>query len=192
MEAVGCLLNLVVAVCRLASFSMRTVIKRYDRDIDRDFAKKLREFNNRPGPDVAVFWNSTSVVLPGKDVWDPRWEIWMEVTDNSHPDNRYIDKAGDTWHDGRRWRFLNTWKNPDGSFAEMDDRLFRALWWTDGWRTRDHYDETVLSLDRSKREQELQMTRDVAYGVASYWRDYGDDVSQVGPGSTGNWRRSGL
>lgn len=177
---------------------MRIEIKRQgDVELDCSFARELKAYNNgHPGPDVAVFWNSTSVCVDRRDgVWDPRWEVWIEVTDNSHPGNRYIDKSGDTYSEGKRWRFLNTYKYEDGSFAPLDGRFFEGLNWADTWRMRkdnDHYAETVEGLDKRKRETELAMTRDTAYGLASYWRNYGDDVSQFGPGTTGNWRRSGL
>jgi len=173
---------------------MKIEIKRQSKEMDRDFARTLKRYNeDHPGPDIGVFWNSTSLCLDRKrGLWGGRWEIWVEVTDNSHPGNKYLDKTGDTWHNGKRWRFLNTYKNDDGSFAPLDDRVFTALHWADTWRNKNHYDETVMSLDRSKREQELAATRETASQLASYWRDYGDDVSKFGPGTTGNWRRSGL
>lgn len=176
----------MAAECPQAS-DMNIKIKREGpRALDREIQRKLKSWNeDHPGPDVAIVWNPLAVKL-GQGCYDPRWEIWVEVTSNSHPNHRFVEKQGDIRFDGCTWRFLNTYKQPDGSFAPLDDRLFRALYWSDTWRHREHYEEALVSQDIRKKKAETDMIRDTAYGLTEKWKNF--DRTQVGSGSSGNWR----
>lgn len=150
-----------------------------------DFQQKLREYNRAYGsPEIAVVWNPMSVNL-GHGRWDPRWEIWVEVTDNTK--QRRIVKSGrDIEVDGKTWRFLNTWEYPDESYAPLDDRVFHGLREADTWTHAETYHEMIEKPERYREEQSTKVLQDAAYGARSYWQ--GRTRAQIGPGTRGDWR----
>ena len=135
-----------------------------------DFEQKLRDYNRTYGsPEVAVFWNGTNTILrrdsDGFPIeWDPRWEIWVEVTDNTKQ-TKTIESEGDVEFEGKTWRLLNTWQYPDKSFAPLDDRVFQSLREVDTWTHAETYHELVEKPERYKKEQEFKALKDTAYGM---------------------------
>lgn len=135
-----------------------------------------------------MLWNPTSVNL-GNGLWDPRWEIWVEVTDNTKQ-RRVVESDKDLRAQGKTWRFLNTWRYPDGSFAPLDDRVFWSLYQMDSWAHPETYHELVEKPEREREELVNKELRETAYGARSYWQNY--TRTQVGPGTRGDWRASRL
>jgi hypothetical protein len=134
-----------------------------------DFQRKLRDYNRTHGsPEAAIRWNPISVDL-GLGYWDPRWEIWIEVTDNTKQ-KKVVKSEGDVEEDGRTWRFLNTWQYADNSFAPLDDRVFQALRDADTWTHPETYHEMIEEPERYRKEQEFKVLQDTAYGMRTNWR----------------------
>ena len=135
------------------------------REPSPDFKRKIRDYNRTYGsPEVAVVWNSMSVDL-GYERWDPRWEIWIEVTDNTLQ-RKTVKSEADREFEGKTWRFLNTWQYPeDKSYAALDDRVFPAFREVDTWRHREIYQEIIEKPEQHQREREFKVLKDIAYGV---------------------------
>jgi len=128
------------------------------------FQRKLRDYNRTHGsPEVDVVWNPTSVNL-NYGYYDPRWEIWVEVTDNTKQ-RKIVESDGDVERNEKTWRFLNTWQYADKSFAPLDTRLFQALRESDTWTHAETYHEMVEKPERYKKEQEFKALQDTAYGM---------------------------
>src|SRR6266550_8874487 len=107
---------------------------------DADFQKKLDDFNaGRGGPaHIAVAFH------PEKE----RWQIFViPVMDSMHPlaRNEKTAKMIRPFPDGsgREGILLNTWEGAKGEFEPMDDRLFEAIDFADGFKDLHHFDQVV-------------------------------------------------
>jgi hypothetical protein len=139
------------------------------RELSPDFRRKLEEYNRMYGPpEVDIRWNPTSVNL-GHGRFDPRWEIWIEVTDNTKQ-KRTVESEGDVRSGMKTWRFLNTWQYADKSFAPLDNRVFRALREADTWKHAETFHEVVELPERYRKEEEFKALQDTAYGMRTNLR----------------------
>ena len=134
------------------------------KDVPPDFRRRIDDYNRTYGsPEIDIVWNPTSKNL-NDGFFDPRWEFWVEVTDNTKQ-KRTIESEGDVERRGKTWRFLNTWQYPDGSYAPLDDRIFQALRQADTWTHSETYHDLVEKPERYREEQEFKALMDTAYGM---------------------------
>ena len=166
---------------------MRTEIRREGPRVPPpEFLEKLRDHNIDYGsPEVAVVWSPESINL-GSGRWDPRWEVWIEVAENTHPDQKYVTAKGDRVQGGKTWRFLNTWRDHEDSFAPLDDRFFLALNRADTWSSKDHYQKNVVAPHERAEKAQFDLLKDAARGSAEYYHGYTN--TSVSASTKGDWR----
>lgn len=162
-------------------------------EVDRDFQRKLDEFNAAQQPRVVDIYA----------VWDPRidrWTIWaLPVDHSSHPLHRkhitkklckpFPDGSG---REGVRLFVLAEYnaRMEDIGFMPLDDRLFDMLRLADTFSSKDHYEKTFEEPEARKALAQQKAVRDIAYGARSYW--FGLDNLIVSKStdipSGGDWR----
>lgn len=140
-------------------------------------------------PRVRVIWEPTK----------PRWEVWIELIDNSHPNNRFYKslkgRRRDRYIDGTWWRFLQTWcfKHPrtkkDIGFCPLDNRFLRALHEVDTFKNRLFYEEEIEAREQEKEQKSRKERLETFSGVEEYYSDWDNPI--ISPGATGtkaDWR----
>lgn len=137
-------------------------------------------------PPVVMRWNSRWKETP--QGWEGRWEIWIKLEMNSHPDLKPEIAETDLWLPGRGWwvRKLQAYTEEDGSFAPMDERLIWGLEMADTWGDRRFYEDRVEAPHHQQEEAKLDPAREAFTGATRYHDDY--DRTLVGPAGSGDWR----
>lgn len=141
-------------------------------------------------PGVFLVWNSAWENRGTEDqpVWEPRWEIWCELTDVSHPDARHQLSDKDVWNtDAQCWmRFLQTYETAEGDFAPADERLIVGLQLADTWSNRRFYEDWVEGAYDAQQASLAKARRETIIGHSEYYDNY--DRPVIGPGTGGDWR----
>jgi hypothetical protein len=144
-------------------------------------------------PRVFMQWNPRHAVRKrderGKKVWDARWEIWVELTDVSHPDAKHWYSDNDVWNtDEQCWmRYLQVYETEAGGFAPADERLVIGLEMADTWKNRRFYDEHIEVPHEIQEFRQLDEVRQVTQASSEYYRTL--DRTLVAPGGRGgDWR----
>lgn len=140
----------------------------------------------RQDPEPFLVWNP--VAREAGEGWEPRWEIWVELEENHHPEAQNFRARTDRYFTERGcWaRKLQSWEHEDGSFAPVDARLVRALKMADTWSRGRFYEEQVDEpYRRNQRERSERLARGAA-AAASYYDRWDSPV--IGPHTSGDWR----
>lgn len=143
--------------------------------VDRHIQEALQEMY----PRVFLRWSKQK----------SRWEIWVELADNSHPGNKFLRSKKDRWcPEAKCWlRFLQTYQYEDGSYAPVDERLLLGLRMADTWERGDILDE--LERREESRESRKKNDRlDLLESLASHYRNYINPTVGYGSKNPG-WRR---
>lgn len=151
--------------------------------IDRDVEAALLSMY----PRVFLKWNSHWKELDeGK--WDARWEIWIELTDVSHPQAKNKLAPSDKWNtDAQCWmRRLQAYTNADGSFAPADWRLIQGLEMADTWANRRFYEERIEAAAEAQEAADRKATSEMHRGLISYYDRY--TTTSVGRHVNSGWR----
>lgn len=146
-------------------------------------------------PRTFMVWNPHYAYL-GENRWDARWQIWVELADNSNPDlERKAERTKglskkDRWNaDAHCWmRYLQTYNNRDGSFAPVDERLLIGLELADTWANRRFYEDNVEDPEAFAEDAKMRMNRSTLADSTSYYRKY--DAPIVGAYVNSGWRGS--
>lgn len=144
-------------------------------------------------PKTFMIWNPTwrETEVPGaqgKPIYEPRWEIWCELRDVSHPEAKNQLADSDRWNTEHQcWmRKLQTYETADGEFAPVDRGLIIGLRLADTW-ARDNFYEEFVDEPFFARERALQDRVDDASAYASRYYANLDNPS-VGPYVSKGWR----
>lgn len=141
-------------------------------------------------PRVFMRWNHDFAPEPfSAEIRQGRWEIWCELTDNTHPKNSSKKlAAGDEWNtDAQCWmRFLQTYQTREGDFAPVDHRLIIGLEMADTWKNRRFYEDHVEDPDALADLRVEQARRETLIEGARYYNGWGN--TSVGRYVNSGWR----
>ena len=171
----------------------------WSREPDRDFMRNLKEFNDSfAGPDVFFVWNPHPIFdKDGKAIdQEPRWEIWVELREVSHPDARNTSNPKtDRQFEGHGWaRKLQTWCHRnhtfhDDGYAGLDCGVFNVLREANTWRNRRFFEEKIVEAGEKNDAALLRDRQSLVKDTSRYYKDFDRTlVAPHGRGRSGDWR----
>ncbi len=157
-----------------------TISDQIQHDLDEMWPRVFMVWNSRYGtPHPDVF---------GSLLYDARWEIWVELTDTSHPGRPLKRNKKDRWNpDANCWmRYLQVYETADGNFAPADRALVIGLQMADTWRDRRFYENYIEDPNDQKIARAQHDRRTLFADGANYYRNH--DRLLVGPHANSGWR----
>jgi hypothetical protein len=153
-------------------------------------AEALREME----PEVFLIWNprmyerKDKFLTNGDHPWEGRWEIWIALTDSTHPDAKNERMKTDRWNTDRQcWmRKLQTYETEDKEYAPLDWGLITGLEMADTRRNRRFYEEHVHNVWEAELEAAERTRMNTWAGVANYYEKHNNVI--VGRHFNSGWR----
>lgn len=150
----------------------------------------VQEALEREHPLVKLIWNPRA--LKSGESYEGRWEIWVQLADNTHEHNRFVGSRKDLRFGDQKYRFLQTWCQRDRTgydqgFAPIDHRLLRSLALADSFANRRWYEDNVELPEEDRERRAMLDIKQAAVDTQSYYRNLFNPT--VGArGRSADWR----
>ena len=139
---------------------------------------------------VMLKWNNHAHLVE-ENTYDGRWEVFVRLEANSHPNNKFHISKKDLRLNGHVYRFLQTWcerdgKGLDSGYAPIDSRFTSVLYQADTFRNRRWYEDEVEAPEELAELKSRMAMRDMATDTYRYYKNM--DSTTFGRYTKGDWR----